>query len=117
MEAKGDAATNDSPGGGPPTGPAGTDAMVNELGELLAQLEDQPENIPLLRHQIRLMKQLDMIAQVLDCVIRLSSLVMLSEGRSSVNTPAHGQTFGLNTWNFSSSLPFGPSPLIRSSRS
>jgi len=63
----------------------GMDAMINELGEVLAQLEDQPENVPLLRRQTHLMQQLGMASEAIDCVLRLSTLVMLSEGKCLLN--------------------------------
>ena len=55
------------------------DAAVNELSEIITQLEEEPENVPLLRRQIRIMQRLDM-PESLEAILRLSSLVMLNEG-------------------------------------
>ncbi len=59
------------------------DGAVDELGDILAQLEQDPENVPLIRRQIRLMDQLGMTAELQDSVLRLSSLVMIGEGEST----------------------------------
>ncbi|WWD18688.1 hypothetical protein CI109_103142 [Kwoniella shandongensis] len=53
--------------------------LLSELTRLLADLEKTPDNVQLLRRQIRLMEQLGMTAEVLDAYGRLSSLVMLSD--------------------------------------
>ncbi|WOO76790.1 putative RNA-binding protein [Vanrija pseudolonga] len=52
-------------------------ALVNELGELLAELEGKPTNVRLLRRQLELMLELDMIDEatgVLDSVLSLTFL-------------------------------------------
>lgn len=59
------------------------DGAVDELGDILAQLDQDPENVPLIRRQIRLMDQLGMTAELQDSVLRLSSLVMIGEGEST----------------------------------
>ena len=59
-----------------------TVVAVDELGSVLAELEAKPNNVPLLQRQIALMQLLSMTAEVRDCISRLSSLVMLSEGES-----------------------------------
>jgi hypothetical protein len=53
---------------------------IEELGTLLGQLEANPNNVPSIQRQITLMKALSMTSEVLDCISRLSALVMLSEG-------------------------------------
>lgn len=57
------------------------DAVLAELSNLLAELEEQPENIFFLRRQIVLMRSLGMTAEVLDVYAKLSSLIMLQEGK------------------------------------
>lgn len=68
-----------------PAGEAVTDAAAEnailELTEVLEQLETTPENVPLIRRQISLMKGLQMCTEVLDATSRLASLTMLSEGQ------------------------------------
>ena len=60
------------------------DAAFNKLNEVLAQVEVNPENVPLLRQQICLMRLLDMRREVLELLMRMSSLVMLSEGALNI---------------------------------
>ncbi|OWZ67231.1 hypothetical protein AYX14_00331 [Cryptococcus neoformans] len=55
------------------------DATLTELSNLLAELEEQPENVFFLRRQIVLMRSLGMTAEVLDAYAKLSSLIMLQE--------------------------------------
>lgn len=57
------------------------DATLTELSNLLAELEEQPENVFFLRRQIVLMRSLGMTAEVLDVYAKLSSLIMLQEGK------------------------------------
>jgi hypothetical protein len=57
-----------------------TTQAVEQLGTVLAELEIKPDSIPLLQQQVSLMKTLSMTSEVLDCISRLSSLVMLSPG-------------------------------------
>lgn len=57
------------------------DATLTELSNLLAELEEQPENVFFLRRQIVLMRSLGMTAEVLDAYAKLSSLIMLQEGK------------------------------------
>ncbi|KAL0254058.1 hypothetical protein I308_101437 [Cryptococcus tetragattii IND107] len=55
------------------------DAILTELSNLLAELEEQPENVFFLRRQIVLMRSLGMTAEVIDAYAKLSSLIMLQE--------------------------------------
>lgn len=57
------------------------DAILTELSNLLAGLEEQPENVFFLRRQIVLMRSLGMTAEVIDAYAKLSSLIMLQEGK------------------------------------
>lgn len=57
------------------------DAILTELSNLLAELEEQPENVFFLRRQIVLMRSLGMTAEVIDAYAKLSSLIMLQEGK------------------------------------
>jgi hypothetical protein len=55
---------------------------VDELGSILVDLEVKPNNVPLLQRQIVLLQSLSMTAEVLDCISRLSGLVMIGQGES-----------------------------------
>ncbi|WVO20839.1 uncharacterized protein IAS62_002139 [Cryptococcus decagattii] len=55
------------------------EAILTELSNLLAELEEQPENVFFLRRQIVLMRSLGMTAEVIDAYAKLSSLIMLQE--------------------------------------
>lgn len=55
---------------------------IADLGELLERLETNPDNIPFLRRQVDLMRKLQMTDEVLQTVMKMSALVMLSEGMS-----------------------------------
>ncbi|KGB79737.2 hypothetical protein CNBG_5575 [Cryptococcus deuterogattii R265] len=55
------------------------DAILTELSNLLAELEEQPGNVFFLRRQIVLMRSLGMTAEVIDAYAKLSSLIMLQE--------------------------------------
>lgn len=57
------------------------EAILTELSNLLAELEEQPENVFFLRRQIVLMRSLGMTAEVIDAYAKLSSLIMLQEGK------------------------------------
>nr|XP_031864419.1 uncharacterized protein CI109_000333 [Kwoniella shandongensis]KAA5531491.1 hypothetical protein CI109_000333 [Kwoniella shandongensis] len=75
--------------------------LLSELTRLLADLEKTPDNVQLLRRQIRLMEQLGMTAEVLDAYGRLSSLVMLSDESwlAYINTSiANAQQLGLESF-------------------
>lgn len=56
-------------------------ALVNELGELLAELEGKPTNVRLLRRQLELMLELDMIDEATGVLDSVSSLTFLGERR------------------------------------
>ena len=56
------------------------DDLFRDLDETLSALEQTPDNVALLRNQLRLMKELSMDTEYLDTLLRLSSLVMLDEG-------------------------------------
>ena len=56
------------------------EANISALSSVLSQLETSPDNVPLIKRQIRLMKELQMSAEVLQATEGLASLVMLSEG-------------------------------------
>lgn len=55
---------------------------VEALAAVLERLDAQPDNVNLIQQQISLMNKLAMVPEVLDATLRLSSLVMLSEGLS-----------------------------------
>ncbi|WVQ78414.1 hypothetical protein IAT38_000500 [Cryptococcus sp. DSM 104549] len=55
------------------------DAIAAELEGVIEQLEDQPDNVAVLRRQILLTSQVGMAAEALDAYAKLSSLIMLSE--------------------------------------
>ena len=59
-----------------------TEALVTELSQVLADLEASPQNVPLLRRQVMIMRQLDMVTESLDCILRLNSLIMIGEGET-----------------------------------
>ncbi|OCF40172.1 hypothetical protein I317_05996 [Kwoniella heveanensis CBS 569] len=58
---------------------AETDLLVSQLGEVLVELEEEPNNVLLIRRQIQLMTALNMQSEALDFYSRLASLVMLDE--------------------------------------
>ncbi|WVW84930.1 hypothetical protein I302_106966 [Kwoniella bestiolae CBS 10118] len=63
--------------------PAGSEDNAEDtltaLSQVLLDLEQHPDNVILIRNQIRLMLVLGMTAEVLDAYDRLSSLIMLDE--------------------------------------
>lgn len=65
---------------------AHTEAAVDELTDILGQLDSKPDDVPLLRQQIRLLQQLHMVDEALDTIRKMASLVMLSEGEGDVAT-------------------------------
>ena len=87
-----------------------TDTALDELGDVLTRLEDQPENVPLLRRQIRLMHQLGMEPEWLESTLRLSCLVMLNEGGSQESDVTDEQTCGSTTSTPSYKPPLNRSP-------
>lgn len=68
------------------TDDAVVDGVLTELNDVLAQLEQKPTNIPLLRSQIRLLQQLGMAQEALDVILQLASLCALNEGKPSAHT-------------------------------
>ncbi|WVQ65310.1 uncharacterized protein L199_003486 [Kwoniella botswanensis] len=56
-----------------------TEIALTDLSQVLVELGDHPDNVLLIRRQIRLMFRLSMTAEILDAYDRLSSLVMLDE--------------------------------------
>lgn len=58
------------------------DALADELSGIITALETTPDNVGLLRREIEIMRQLDMMPEALDATLRLSSLVMIEEGES-----------------------------------
>nr|XP_019000213.1 uncharacterized protein I203_07372 [Kwoniella mangroviensis CBS 8507]OCF63674.1 hypothetical protein I203_07372 [Kwoniella mangroviensis CBS 8507] len=56
-----------------------TEIALTDLSQVLVELGDHPDNVPLIRRQIQLMFRLSMTAEILDAYDRLSSLVMLDE--------------------------------------
>ena len=56
------------------------DAQLLQLTTVIEQLEQAPDNVPLIRQQISLMSSLGMEQEVVDATLRLASLVMLDEG-------------------------------------
>jgi hypothetical protein len=63
------------------------DKLLLKLSALLEQLEANPDSVPLIKQQIQLMNELQMVPEVLDATLRLASLVMLSEGMSASEVP------------------------------
>ena len=57
------------------------EAALTALSECLAQLEETPDNLPILRRSIGHMKTLGLDAEYLDTMQRLSKLIMLDECR------------------------------------
>ena len=62
---------------------------VGRLSEVLAQLEETPENVAVLLQAIDLMGQVGLIEEQLDTMDRLSLLVTLNEGMSGAITTAN----------------------------
>ena len=69
-----------------PPAPAPADkeqeAAHTALSETLAQLEETPDNVPLLRRSIGHMRTLGLDAELLETTQRLSKLIMLDESMS-----------------------------------
>jgi len=72
----------------PPLASSSNDAHLEDLSSVLEQLETYPDNVTLIKKQVALMTKIQMIPEVLDATMRLSSLVMLSEGmvNKTINT-------------------------------
>ena len=60
-----------------------SEEILNEMTNVLAGLEEQPDNVRLLRRQIHLLRRLDLVEELVTSVERLMSLVMLSEGEAT----------------------------------
>lgn len=69
--------------------PANQDELVAELGELLEQVAEQPSNLRLLRRQVELMLQLDMVDEAVDAAEALHAKAFVGEGRSSFDNQAN----------------------------
>ncbi|KAL1413103.1 Splicing factor [Vanrija albida] len=59
--------------------PDGQESLMNELGELLAELQEKPTDVRLLRRQLELMLQLDLIDEATGVLDSVSSLTFLGE--------------------------------------
>ncbi|EJT49300.1 hypothetical protein A1Q1_01600 [Trichosporon asahii var. asahii CBS 2479] len=62
--------------------PANQDELVAELGELLEQVAEQPSNLRLLRRQVELMLQLDMVDEAVDAAEALHAKAFVGEASS-----------------------------------
>jgi hypothetical protein len=60
-------------------------AAVDQLSELLAQLDETPDNVPRLLLAVDLMGELGLATEQLDTLDKLSGLVMLSQSRSRLD--------------------------------
>lgn len=58
-------------------------AAIESLADVLEQLEATPDNVPSIRRQIALMRELGMTDEVQATVLKLASLIMLDEGEST----------------------------------
>jgi hypothetical protein len=67
---------------------ADLDALADELQDIIVALESTPDNVGLLKRQIRLMRGLDMKLEAIDYTLRLSALVMLDDGESATGITA-----------------------------
>ncbi|WWC70988.1 uncharacterized protein I206_104941 [Kwoniella pini CBS 10737] len=63
------------------------DDILSDLSQILADLEEKPDNVPLIRKQIYLMLRLGMSTEVLDAYNKLSSLIMLDEKHDYFSIP------------------------------
>lgn len=60
------------------------ESALTSLSETLAQLEETPDNVPLLRRSINLMRTLNLEGELESIINRLSHLIMLEESESLV---------------------------------
>jgi hypothetical protein len=67
---------------------ADLDALADELQDIIVALESTPDNVGLLKRQIKLMRGLDMKLEAIDYTLRLSALVMLDDGESATGITA-----------------------------
>lgn len=69
--------------------PANQDELVAELGELLEQVAEQSSNLRLLRRQVELMLQLDMVDEAVDAAEALHAKAFVGEGRLCFDNQAN----------------------------
>jgi hypothetical protein len=55
------------------------DALADELSGIITALESTPDNVGLLRREIAIMRELEMMPEAIDTTLRLSALVMVEE--------------------------------------
>jgi hypothetical protein len=55
------------------------DALADELSGIITALESTPDNVGLLRREIAIMRELEMMPEANDTTLRLSALVMVEE--------------------------------------
>jgi hypothetical protein len=55
------------------------DALADELSGIITALESTPDNVGLLRREITIMRELEMMPEAMDTTLRLSALVMVEE--------------------------------------
>jgi len=55
------------------------DALADELSGIITALEATPDNVGLLRREIFIMRELEMMPEAIDTTLRLSALVMVEE--------------------------------------
>lgn len=90
--------------------PANQDELVAELGELLEQVAEQPSNLRLLRRQVELMLQLDMIDEAVDAAEALHAKAFVGEGKFVTYVRAnYPQRSGSSSSTRASCLPRGHS--------
>ena len=63
-------------------------SALDQLTTVLAQLEQEPNNVPVLRQQITLLQQLQMVQEAYDAVVHLSTLIMLDQSESRYSKPS-----------------------------
>jgi hypothetical protein len=73
------------------------DAALEHLADVLEQLEANPDNVPLIRRQIALMRELGMTGEVQATVLKLASLIMLDEGESESGLRADARSLALSS--------------------
>ena len=56
-----------------------SDALADELSDIITALESTPDNVGLLRREIAIMRELEMTPEAIDATLRLSALVMVEE--------------------------------------
>ena len=66
------------------------EAALTALSETLAQLEDTPDNVPLIRRCLGHMRTLGLDAEFLETTQKLSGLIMLDEGEPCVSKDGRG---------------------------